>query len=97
MSDPKDYALNCETGKFIHTGMDAVLTVAPAEIIEVVKKSELSLTEQAVLITIITNLTNNGISNTEKILSIIYEKLIDNTDLFYKFVEILKSIYPSNY
>ena len=62
MNDPKSYTLKCNTGEFILTGMDANLIVTPAVITKAIEKSELSLTQQTILITTIAELTKQGIS-----------------------------------
>jgi len=58
-------------------------------IITHIKKSELSLTEQTVLITIVTNITNMGIRDVKKLLSLAYESLSDTPELFNKLIEII--------
>lgn len=95
MNEPKNYTLKCDTGEFILTGMDANLIVTPAVINKAIEKSDLSLTEQTILIALITNITNTDHQNTEKLLSATYNALVDNPELFSNLIEIIKSINQS--
>lgn len=77
------------------SSVSGVGTVTPAVIIDAIEKSELSLTEQTILITCVMSVTNTGIFGVKELLSWAYESLTDNPELVNKLIEIIESIKQS--
>ena len=96
MNNPRSYTLQGDTGEFILTGIDANLIVSPAVLTDAIEKSELSLPHQTILITIIAELTKQGVVLLKEVISEVHSTLIDNPELWRNFFKIVESITSCN-